>query len=506
MDKFRKGLHIIGILLAIGYIGYGVLGLTGVIGGETLAGVSEELKAASAGLDETAIDARMNADKRSLSVTQTLKLTNRTGQSQNAVMLRTWPNAFQSVDTSPCAAEESRYAACYPNGFSSGALVMSRALVGEVGGMGEPVVYRYLDDAKTLLSVPVPGGWQEGENVAITLSYVLQMPEMAYRFGVWEGSWALGNAFVTPAIWEDGKWRSDAYPPVGDPFVSDCMNYTVNVVTPEGYLCAGSGEPAVSTANGLSSWQFHSLAVRDFALVITNRYARAEASHSGVRIAAYADSTARAKEMAGYAKKALACYEELYGSYPYPSYTLAQVSFPDGGMEYPMLSMISTKAIEEGGRELEYLIAHETAHQWWYAVVGSDGWRQPWQDEALCEYSLLDYAEKAYGRQERLDLEYARAESAMRVTVPAGIAPGSPLDAYASMSQYVLLAYNRGLAALCALDRTVPGGLNAFLRDYYATFAFGRATRADFEAQLAKSTGEDLAPLLRDYLDTHILN
>ena len=52
----------------------------------------------------------------------------------------------------------------------------------------------------------------------------------------------------------------------------------------------------------------------------------------------------------------------------------------------------------------------------------------------------------------------------------------------------------------------MPGGLNGFLRDYYQNYAFLRATREDFEKQLALSTGEDLTPLLRDYLDTNILN
>lgn len=34
----------------------------------------------------------------------------------------------------------------------------------------------------------------------------------------------------------------------------------------------------------------------------------------------------------------------------------------------------------------------------------------------------------------------------------------------------------------------------------------GRATREDFESLLAETTGEDLTPLIRDYLDTYILN
>ena len=459
---------------------------------------SKQLLAAAERLDEVIIDAAFDPESRSLRVIQELKLTNRTGEALTAAVLRTWPNAFQTMDHSPCAADEDWFEKYYPVDFSAGALVMERAEVN-----AEPVFHRYLDDAKTALNLPVPGSWQPNETIFVSLVYTVHIPHMAYRFGEWDGVWALGNAFAIPAVWEDGAFCTDPYAPVGDPFQSDCMNYDVWVSVPVDYMCAGSGYPAVDTVNGRRVYHFDSPAVRDFALVISDRFHMAQTKQNGVWITAYAPKKAQAQEMLKYAKKALKCYAQLYGDYPYPSCSLAQIALPHGGAEYPQLAMIGSG---REGRDLEYVIAHEMAHQWWYAVVGSDGYHQPWQDEALCEYSVLDYAEKIYGLSEREDLEWSRMESAMRVTVSRGVTPGAPLDVYASMEEYRLVAYHRGAACLCALDRTVPGGLNGFLGDYYQNFAFLRASRADFERQLALSTGEDLAPLLRDYLDTNILN
>lgn len=460
---------------------------------------SAALLAAAQGLDEMVIDARLNVENRSVSVTHTLKLVNRTGQPQDAAVLRTWPNAFQNMDTSPCAAEDALFDPYYPGGFSSGALVMAQALVN-----GQSVLYRYTDEAKTVLRVPVPGGWPENGTVELTLSYVIQVPQMAYRFGVWDEIWALGNAFAIPAVWENGAFRTDAYASVGDPFVSDCANYTVTVTVPKGYVCAGSASPVVHTADGQSVYAFYAPAARDFALVISRRFEMAQGMQDGVLVTACADTASQARRLLRCGQKALAAYNEAFGEYPYPSYTLSQVSFAHGGMEYPGLVMIATSLLAQSGRELEYAVAHETAHQWWYAVVGSDGWNQPWQDEALCEFSLLKYVQKYYGLSEREDLERSRMESSLRVTVPRGVTPGAPLDYFSSLSEYRLVVYDRGAACLCALDRTVP--LDAFLRDYYQSYAFRRATREDFEQQLFRSTGEDLTPLLRDYLDTSILN
>lgn len=462
---------------------------------------SDTLVRAAQGLDEIIIEAELNPQERTVKVRQTLRLVNRTGQRQNAAVLRAWPNAFQSMDTSPCTAEEKRFDSFYPDGFSSGALV-----VGRMQANGEAVVHRYTDAAKTVLMVPVPGGWETDEAVEVEAEYVIQLPRMAYRFGVWDGVYALGNAFLIPTVWEAGAWRTDAYLPVGDPFVTDCANYTVEVAVPAGMECAGSGHPAVEKAGKQWLYRFDAPAVRDFALVISDRFRMAQAEEGGVLITAYAQKASQAREMLRVAQKAIRVYESLWGEYPYPSFTLAQIHMPLGGMEYPALAMISADELLKGGRELEYLVAHETAHQWWYALVGSDGFHQPWQDEALCEFGVLEYAGHVYGRAERDALEQSRMESAMRVTVPQGVTPGAPLDRFSSFGEYSLVVYDRGAACLCALDRMLGEGLNPFLREYANAFAFSRASREDFEALLAQVTGEDLSPMIRDYLDTTILN
>ena len=462
---------------------------------------SDTLMAASERMDEITISAELNPDERTLSVIQTMKLTNRTGETLDSLVLRTWPNAFQSMDHSPCAADEALYDLHYPDGFSSGSLVMARATVN-----AEEVIHRYEDEAKTVMRLPVSIGWEPGETIGVHLVYTVQIPRAAYRFGVQEDVWMLGNAFALPAAWEDGAFRTDAYAPVGDPFVSDCANYEVWVTVPSGYVCAGSGYPQQENDGDRVHYAFWSRAIRDFALVISPKYETAQAMEKGVLVTAYADSASKANELLKYARKAIACYTQRFGAYPYPSYTVAQAEFPHDGMEYPALSMIGSDVIRRGGRELEYAVAHETAHQWWYAAVGSDSWNQPWQDEALAAFSVLEYAQTVYGMGERQELERTGPMSAMQVTVSQGVTPGAPLDRFASMSEYKLVVYDRGAACLCALDETVSGGLDAFLRDYYETYAFSRASRQDFETLLLQSTGEDLAPLMRDYLDTNLLN
>lgn len=463
---------------------------------------SEMLSRASAGLDCIAIDTIFSPSDKTLEVTQTLTMENRSGQELASIVLRTLPNAFQSTETSPCASTE-LIDSCYPNGFSTGALVMHSAEVTRQGNSSN-VSYRYADDAKTVLTLPLSKAWQAGETLDISLKYTVQIPHAAYRFGEYNGFWALGNCFAVPAMIENGEARTDEYLAVGDPPASDVMNYKVSIAMPNGYQSAASGYPQIVQEQDQVIYHYDSPAIREFALVISDAYEMVADEESNIVVTAYAFSKAKANEMLEYAKKALKCYGDLYGDYPYQSFTLCEIDFPMGGMEYPQMVMISSSQIELGGYTLEQVIAHEVAHQWWYAVVGSDSFYQAWQDEALSEFSVLAYTETYHGMSAREQKQEAM-DYAMRITIPRGITPGAPLSYFESMSEYALVVYNRGGAMLVALNQAMNGNFNSFLKVYYERYAFTRATRADFEALLAEYSGEDYAPLIIDYLDTYIV-
>jgi hypothetical protein len=50
-------------------------------------------------------------------------------------------------------------------------------------------------------------------------------------------------------------------------------------------------------------------------------------------------------------------------------------------MEAPMMIWIP-----RGASNLAYLVSHETAHQWFYGLVGNDQARQPFTDEAAADF------------------------------------------------------------------------------------------------------------------------
>lgn len=457
------------------------------------------LREASATLDTITIDAVFDPESRTLSATQVMTLHNPAGIALDQVTLRSYAGAYLLEDTSPVAVDE-LHLASYGQGFSPGGLTLESAQVN-----GQPVTPLWEDAAHTVLTLPAD--WPGDGNLTVTLTYLVTIPRCASRFGETEGVWALGNVFPTLALWQDGDWRKDAYIAIGDPFLTACANWTVRLTLPKGYQAAATcyAEPVLLGDQAVYTMQ--ASAVRDFALVISDQFQQASGMADDVLVTAYARNASAARRMVQYAKQAIACYEAHYGPYAYPTLTLAEVDFPYGGMEYPRMVMIGSSVIAARDDSLEVTVAHETAHQWWYAMVGSDSWMQAWQDESLCEYALMDYIGSVYGAQARESAAFDRIETALRITVPRGVTPGSPIDYFQDLSEYSTVVYRRGAALWMALETHMgKDALDSALQTYQNAYRFSMATRQQLTDILSDAAGHDLSPLMEDYLDTYITN
>jgi hypothetical protein len=88
-----------------------------------------------------------------------------------------------------------------------------------------------------------------------------------------------------------------------------------------------------------------------------------------------------------------AYFNEQYGDYPYPQMTVAQGG--DGGMEYPMFTVVSSydgPAFEEKSSRRSVLgtTVHEFAHMWYYAALGSNEADYAWMDEGFTTYATAE--------------------------------------------------------------------------------------------------------------------
>jgi aminopeptidase N len=155
--------------------------------------------------------------------------------------------------------------------------------------------------------------------------------------------------------------------------------------------------------------------------------------------------------------------------------------------------------------EQERVIAHETAHEWWYGAVGSNPTEHAWLDEGLAEYSVMEYIEKYYGREQReKDIQnahntYSAFCSALKSIKGKGDLPMTQsVNKFNSLYEYVTVTYTKGMLFYQNL-RSILGEkrLDNGLKRYYSYFNGKIATPSDLQESLSDSAKLDLAPVFR---------
>ncbi len=102
------------------------------------------------------------------------------------------------------------------------------------------------------------------------------------------------------------------------------------------------------------------------------------------------------------AADAFGALQARLGSYPHPYFKVVQ-SAGGYGMESPGLIWIPTGVASSN---LRYLATHETAHQWFYGIVGNDQATEPFDDEAAADFaarSVLGMRRASHCATARLD-------------------------------------------------------------------------------------------------------
>jgi hypothetical protein len=145
------------------------------------------------------------------------------------------------------------------------------------------------------------------------------------------------------------------------------------------------------------------------------------------------------------------------------------------GMEYPQILFIDVPYYEESNSSmLETIVVHETAHQWWYGVVGTDQVAECMLDESLVQHATLLYYENRYA-EEHTPFYESYLRGVYRREQDRGLEDilHRPLDAYPSSRDQVVMAYHKGPLVLDMIRWCIgKEEYLAFLSNVYATFAF----------------------------------
>jgi Peptidase family M1 domain len=218
-----------------------------------------------------------------------------------------------------------------------------------------------------------------GRPVTVSMAWTLRLPH-AGGTQLHGGHTARLVSFFPILAWNGTAWATD--PPVrrADSFwpTSPVADFDVSIMAPSGLQVLASGE-----SRGTHRWVAR--AVRDFGVAIgpfdVRRTTVAAPRPVAVTVGVERGSFASARDFVAQAQRVLRIYAARFGDYPWSTYSIAVMrDFPGvNGLASPTLTFLGDASL--------VLVPHETAHQWFYSLVGNDQWRDPWLSEGLATWA-----------------------------------------------------------------------------------------------------------------------
>ena len=334
---------------------------------------------------------------------------------------------------------------------------------------------------------------------------------------------SLANFYAVLARRVGNRWERSDGGSVGDLGSDDLANVRAVIDAPAGHVVATSGVTLSSAVtNDRRRTEVAAMVVRDFCVMMgaTLQSATRRVGEVEVRSFFLPADRASGERVLDVAAAALEDFERRFGPYPYVDLDVVEAPLVGGagGVEFPGLVTVASMFYHpsEGGGltdglmgmlgmgsvtgamnqmlpgMLEFVTAHEVAHQYWHGLVGSDSRQHPFVDESLAQWSAGIYLEDRYGAERARrdsDLNVRMNYQFMRMLGHADGAVDRPTAAFDNPMRYAGIVYGKGPYYYNAL-REAAGDAVFFraMRRYTDTWRFRTAPPSAFlDALIAES-------------------
>jgi len=368
---------------------------------------------------EYSIDTRLDPTTGTVTGTETVRITNTSPAELRSFALRLDQNLF-----APNTARSG------PSAAITTGVAVSRLVANGREFNADSLTKRW--STSTLARVPLGAPIPAGGTGTLQVSWSFTVPVVPEgrrgdRMGAWTNRlFQLAQWYPRVANYDDLRgWDQDPY--MGDSeFYNNLGAFDVRIDVPAGWLVGATGQlvnsgdvltPMVrkrlegatasdsqivivgpdergagkaTAAGDRLVWHFMADSVADFAWAASNQFiwdaTRATIPGKGpIPIyLLYLPEHGDYKKTGAYARHALEYYSNIWMPYAWPIFT--QVDGPEGGMEYPMLTMSGPGF---------GVTDHEIGHQWWPMMVNNNETWYGWMDEGFNQY-MNDLSEAAF--------------------------------------------------------------------------------------------------------------
>ena len=275
----------------------------------------------------------------------------------------------------------------------------------------------------TILVVYLNEPIKPGKKATFEMEWDAQVPLQIRRSG-WNNAegveFSMSQWYPKMSEYDYRGWNPNPY--IGREFHGVFGDFDVKITIDNEYVLGGTGiiqnpnevghgyedeGKKVTYKNDKLTWHFKAENVMDFFWGADPDYIHTTAQVPGGAKLHFlyqekVDENATDEENAQYIKgwevlpeltvKAMSYANEHFGKYPYPQFSVIQGG--DGGMEYPMGTLIT------GGRgSVIGVTVHEMFHSWYQNVLGTNESLYPWMDEGFTSFATSETIAYLYGRE-----------------------------------------------------------------------------------------------------------
>jgi len=371
----------------------------------------------------------------------------------------------------------------------------------------------------TILAVTLVRPILPNSKATFEMQFESQVPIQVRRSGrnSKEGiAYTMTQWYPKMAEYDHQGWH--AYEYVGREFHSVWSDFDVSITLDPTFVIGGTGKlvnadkvgygyekngTAVKRPAGDLTWHFSAKNVIDFAWAADPDFVHEKITvPDGPEIHFFYQpgekTTENWKKLPDYTVKHFQFMNKTFGKYPYESYSIIQGG--DGGMEYPMCTMVLG---ERSMGSLVGIMGHETAHSWYQAVLASNEALYPWMDEGFADFASQESLALLFNTSmsESHAGSYESYFSLMRRGLQEPLSQHA--DHYNTTAGYTASSYAMGTVFLHQLKYVI--GDESFyrgMRFYFNTWRFRHPEPNDFIRIMEKVSGLELKWYLSYWINT----
>lgn len=197
-------------------------------------------------------------------------------------------------------------------------------------------------------------------------------------------------------------------------------------------------------------------------------------------------------------KKVVQTFENLYGEYPYWNDDFKLVESPYEGMEH-QTAIAYGNGYKNNFYGIDYIILHETAHEWWGNAISIKDYADIWIHEGMATYSEALFFEETMGKETYINYLYYYSLLIKNKRPMVGPTEVNYWN-YKDSDPYV-----KGALMMHSLRISIGNDSVFFdvLKSFFTKYKHQTVTSKDFINMVNEKTGSDYSWFFNQYLYQH---